>query len=128
FELPKSGGILSTTIKTSDGNVKLTVYDEGRNYVGETESVSSRPAAGAFQHVLAVSQGGRWLVHLGGQGSYTVTVGFTAQNDASSGQDAGADFDSAFPIKTGAYTGLLGDADGDDVYSLELPKTGGLLT
>ena len=115
-------------VKATDGNIKLAVYDEGRNYVGETESVSNKPAAGTFQHELAAGQGGHWLVHLGGQGSYTATVGFTPQNDAGSGQDAGADFDSALPLRTGSYTGLVGDADGDDVYSLDFPKTGGSLT
>ncbi len=128
FDLPKSGGVLSTTVKTSDGNVKLTVYDEGKNYVGETTAEQNKPTAGTFQHVLAATQGGRWFVQLRGEGTYTISVAFTAQNDAGSGKDAGADFDTALAVKPGSYTGLLGDSDSDDVYSLDLPKTGSMVT
>jgi len=74
FDLSKNGGVLNTTVKTSDGDVKLTVYDENHNYVGETTSQSNKPAAGVFQFILAATKGGRWFVDLRGEGTYKIVV------------------------------------------------------
>ena len=126
-DLAKSGGVLNVSLKATDGNIKLAVYDESRNYINEISADKNKPEPGVLQHVLAVGQGGRWYLALTGSGSYTLNAAFGAQNDGGSGKDAGGDFDSALTIKTGSFTGLVGGPDTDDFYGFELPKTGGVL-
>jgi hypothetical protein len=127
-DLPKTGGVLNISLKTADGNVKLSVYDEGRNYLGEMTADKNNPEPGVFQHVLAAGQGGHWFLAMSGSGAYAMNAAFGKQNDAGSGKDAGGDFDSALTIKPGNYSGLVGGPDTDDQYAFDLGKTGGVLS
>lgn len=127
-DLAKTGGVLNTSIKATDGSVKLAVYDESRNYIGEVSADKNKPEAGVFQHVLAAGQGGHWFLSVSGSGTYAMNAAFGAQNDGASGKDAGGDFDSALTLKLGNSTGLVGGPDADDYYGYELGKTGGVFT
>ena len=126
-DLPKTGGVLNVTVQTSD-NVVATVYDNSRNFIAEVAAQKTDKAPAGLQHILATDQGGQWIVRLNGSGEYTATVAFGGQNDANSGKDAGDSFDAATSVKPGSYNGLLGGADGNDYYLIDLPKGGGSLS
>jgi hypothetical protein len=125
LDLPKSGGVLSTTVRTSDGSIKLSVYNDGQNYIGETSTDKNKTQGASFQTVLGANEGGHWLISVSGSGAYSLITSFGPQNDGASGKDAGNDIDSALALKPGSYTGLLGGSDGSDVYVVNLSKSGG---
>ncbi len=125
--LPKSGGTLSVIYKTND-NVKLTILNEKAGYVNDTQAARNDDKPASIETILPAEEGGKWYLEFSGSGAYTSTVRFTNQNDGNSGGDAGASADRAVPVTPGRYTGLLGGDDTDDYYSIDLPKSGGVLS
>jgi hypothetical protein len=123
-DLPKTGGVLNIALQTSD-NVIASLYDNSQNFIGELNAQKGEKTPARLQHILAADQGGQWFVKFNGNGVYTSTIAFGGQNDAGSGKDAGDDFASATVVKPGSYNGLLGGADTNDYYVVDLPKTGG---
>lgn len=127
FTLPTTGGLLELSLQADSEQMNLNLYDSNQFYINEiiTEA-QNKPAL--LQYLLAKDQGKRWFAKISGTGNYSLSLSFSKQNDAESGQDVGEEFESAYLIELGDYEGLLGDGDSNDYYTFELPTSGGILS
>jgi len=119
LDLTKAGGVLSVTVKTTDGTLKADVYDDKRNYIGEAGSDKNQTQAGFYDVVLPLNQGGKWYINVSGEGSYSLAYTFTQQNDGGSGKDAGDSKENALPVNKATIDGIMGPNDNDDYYKVQ---------
>ncbi|MBI5878687.1 MAG: hypothetical protein HZB53_13640 [Chloroflexi bacterium] len=118
FDLGKAGGVLNVTIKTTDGPVKATVYDDNQGWIAEVKADKDHADGAAIRYIISVNKGGKWYLEVNGEGAYAFSVAFVVQNDGGSGKDAGDSTDTAVTPKSAEFTGTIGDADESDYYKI----------
>jgi hypothetical protein len=127
-ELPKKGGRLTFAVAKAANTFEIQTFDDSRNYMdnGRVERGDTLSQA----RLIPVGAGGRWYVRVNGEGEYAFDLSFTPQDDAKSGADApdSDGWESAQLIKAGELAGEVGGDDLYDLYAIDLPKTGGVLT
>lgn len=124
FALPLVGGeVVSIAVDLTEyvgnGGIQVELVHNGQ----AKSSVSVFPGGQeTMQHIFAQDQAGQAQLHVSGDGAYGLQVLVEGQNDGGSAGDAGADTGALTPVEFGEISGLLGDDDTSDFYSLVLPK------
>ena len=72
------------------------------------------------QLILTDEEGGEWFVKVWGRGAYQVSVETTAESDGGGEGDAPDNSSGAVSVKSGTFSGLLGNDDRSDFYAIEL--------
>jgi hypothetical protein len=101
-----------------EGSTFLSLRHLNAGATGEDEIMLDHEGGGTFE-----------LTFTGGPAAFEFEIALELQDDAGSGGDAGDDFDTGVEIASGQeVVGSVGGGDGVDVYLLELPEGGPLLT
>ena len=53
LELPKTGGLLTVTLRTTNGELRAVAFDDAQNYVGEVATDKTKSVAGVYATMLA---------------------------------------------------------------------------
>ncbi len=127
-ELPKSGARFDVAASVTSGEVDVQTFNADQNYMDN--GVARPDESVALTRLLPADAGGKWFVRFSGEGAYAFTLSATPQNDADSQADAPGDndFSKATLLKQESITGELGNDDNQDLFAIDLPKTGGLLS
>lgn len=124
FEIPQ-GDIFTLTFAPGDNSeaIDIDLFDSELDNYWYNSNV--QPGVTATKTVImSSSSGDNYYAEVSdGKGDYTLEINLTSQNDAGIGTDAGDRAVDAVPIELGnTYTGLLGDYDEQDWFSVEVAE------
>lgn len=124
FEIPQSSiFILTFTPGDNSEAIDIDLFDSELDCFWYESNV--QPGVTVNRTVImSSSSGGTYYAEVSdNKGDYTLEISLSSQNDAGIGTDAGDRAVDAVPVELGStYTGLLGDYDEQDWFSVEVSE------